>query len=80
MPFISSIRRNYDGPNTGPSNSEKFKVTGGNAIVTAGGYKIHMFLTPGNHELAILPRTEQVAEHLSLIPASGLTTEYLVVA
>jgi hypothetical protein len=75
MKFISSIRRNYDSPKTEPSNSEKFTVTGGNAIITAGGYRIHMFLTPGDHKLTVLPKTEQMAKYLSLVAAGGLSTE-----
>jgi hypothetical protein len=47
MPFISSLRRRYDGPVTGPSTLDQFKITGGDSIITAGGYRIHMFTSVG---------------------------------
>ena len=53
MPFISSLRKNYDAPKTGAAPLEQFEITGGDAIVTAGGYRIHMFTTVGEAEFAV---------------------------
>ena len=48
MPFISSIRGNYDTPKKdGESILDKFEITGGNQVYTAGGYRIHMFTDDG---------------------------------
>jgi hypothetical protein len=49
MPFISSIRKNYDKPKT-----SDFEVTGGDLIYTAGGYRIHVFTQTGDANLNVL--------------------------
>jgi hypothetical protein len=52
MPFISSIRKNYDVSDK-TSTLEKFEITGGNSITTAGGYRIHTFSSTGAAEFKI---------------------------
>ena len=56
MPFISSIRGNYKPK---PQVEQSFKVTGGDEIITAGGYRIHMFTSVGDAELKIQSLKQQ---------------------
>ena len=67
MPFISSIRGNYSAVGRGSRTSRNLKldITGG-TITTAGGYRIHTFLSPGTFNVSAL--------------GASLDTEYLVVA
>ena len=78
MPFVSSIRRNYDQPRT----ETRFEVTGGDEIITAGGYRIHMFTKVGDSELVIrdLRAKSGMMELRATGGASTLNTEYLVIA
>jgi len=78
MPFISSIRRNFEKPSSADGNASKFKVSGGDSIITAGGYRIHMFTTVGDAELHIENVAKSHANILELV-ASQLTVEYLVI-
>ena len=50
MPFITSLRRNYEQE---VSNNRKFEVTGGDQVYTMGGYTIHTFTTTGEANLFI---------------------------
>jgi hypothetical protein len=75
MPFVSSIRGNYKKTE---STGSRFKVTGGDSIMTAGGYRIHTFLKDGDSELNIeFLAHNQPAEIRQLV--SSLSVEYLVV-
>ena len=74
MPFISSIRKNYDIPD---NTSDHFEITGGDEIYTAGGYKIHLFTQVGESNLTVTPRLP--VNKMSLMP-STLDVEYLVIA
>ena len=78
MPFISSIRRNFEKPATADSNANRFKVSGGDSIITAGGYRIHMFTSVGDAELFI----EDIAKTSNTmnLTSSTLNVEYLVIA
>jgi len=72
MPFISSIRRDHHTP----KDTSDFEVTGGDVVYTAGGYKIHMFTSVGEHELRINYKGSNSAMHM----ATGLeNVEYIVV-
>ena len=74
MPFISSIRNNYD---TDHPKENTIEVTGGDSVYTMGGYRIHTFTSTGSHELSI--------KNLSM-PSSvmnltgGINVEYLLIA
>ena len=75
MPFVSSIRKQYDLPSEHPNNN--FEVTGGDVVYTAGGYKIHMFTTAGDHTLNISYKGgDSSAMHLQ---KTGLDFEYLAI-
>ena len=78
MPFISSLRKNYDVPVLGPSTEEQFEITGGDAIITAGGYKIHMFTSVGEAEFNIKQR--QQTNNAMALQTASLDAEYLVLA
>jgi len=77
MPFISSIRRRYK-PETNNIDSN-FKITGGNSVMTAGGYRIHMFTSVGEHTFSVQSINNQLSNTLGL-RTEPLTTEYLVIA
>ena len=74
MPFISSIRKKHDVPNTGADNN--FEVTGGDIVYTAGGYKIHMFTQVGNSALNIACKGNSSVMQLQ---KTGLDVEYMVI-
>ena len=76
MPFISSIRGNY---RPKPTVEPEFKVTGGDEIITAGGYRIHMFTSVGDAELKI-QQLRASSNTMHLAKAGGLAVEYLVLA
>ncbi|MDA9953327.1 hypothetical protein N9D61_03185 [Planktomarina sp.] len=73
MPFISSIRTNYEVP----VNNNEFEITGGDHVYTMGGYRIHTFTTTGEHSFTIknINSPDQI---MNL--AQGKPVEYLVVA
>ena len=78
MPFISSIRKNYDvSDKTG--TLEKFEITGGNSITTAGGYRIHTFSSVGEAELAIKLKSNASMNTIGL-QAKTLQVEYMILA
>jgi hypothetical protein len=54
-----------------------FEVTGGDHVFTAGGYRIHMFTSGGDHELVVKPKGN--VNNIGLTSAT-LNIEYLVVA
>jgi hypothetical protein len=73
MPFISSIRTNYEVP----VNNNEFEITGGDHVYTMGGYRIHTFTTTGDAQFAV----KQISSPSSVMNlVSGLSVEYLVVA
>lgn len=78
MPFVSSIRRNFDRP-TKNTNIDRFNVSGGDSIITAGGYRIHMFTSIGESELFIEDVAKSPAKTLGLTTPT-LNVEYLVIA
>mgnify|MGYP006079920623 CR=1 FL=1 len=73
MPFISSIRKNYDTP----TNNNNFEVTGGDSVYTAGGYRIHTFTTAGAAELVV--KNINTPSNIMQL-AAGINVEYLVIA
>lgn len=79
MPFISSIRRNYQQKKEGESILDKVKITGGNSIITAGGYRIHMFTATGDHKLNIEAKDPSKSAEIAQL-FSGDSLEYLVIA
>jgi hypothetical protein len=44
MPFIKSIRKQYDKPQQGPKVTDFLDITGGDIVYTAGGWKVHSLL------------------------------------
>ena len=55
MPYVKSIRGNWD--QAKPTQTEqRFEIIGGDNVYTAGGYKIHEFTTPGEHQLIVRDR------------------------
>jgi hypothetical protein len=79
MPFISSIRKNYDvSDKTG--TLEKFEITGGNSITTAGGYRIHTFSSVGEAEFKIRSLANNSSDTLGLQRIKQLNVEYMVLA
>ena len=77
MPFISSIRRRYKPESN--NTLENYNITGGNSVITAGGYRIHMFTSVGDHEFNIQSVNKQLENTLGLVGGT-IDTEYLVVA
>jgi len=73
MPFISSIRKNYETPKT-----SEFEVTGGDLIYTAGGYKIHVFTQTCDANLNITNVGTLNNQTIGLL-SNRLQAEYLVV-
>lgn len=79
MPFISSVRGNYDRPKDSPGTLDKFDITGGDIIYTAGGYRIHMFTTSEVSEFKVALKEGANSDALNLMP-NNLNVEYIVVA
>lgn len=52
MPIIKSLRKPQD-QNEKSSYSPPLKITGGDRVYTAGGYTVHLFLTPGQHQFKV---------------------------
>ena len=78
MPFISSIRKNYDASDK-TDTLEKFEITGGNSITTAGGYRIHTFSSVGDAEFSVKLRNSNLTNTIGL-QARTLQVEYMVLA
>ena len=76
MPFIKSIRKQYDKPQQGPKVSDVMDVTGGDIIYTAGGYTIHMFTSENDSQFKMTPKAGMRREDVMY---SDLNAEYLVV-
>ena len=80
MPFISSIRKNYE---VNPKNNilDYLEITGGDEIYTAGGYRIHLFTKTGDSALVIKPK-ENIGSDLyrQLITNGAVDVEHLVIA
>ena len=76
MPFISSVRGNY---RPKPKNDSQIEIIGGDEVITAGGYRIHIFNNVGENELKIksLRHTDKMNLQLD---STVLTAEYLVIA
>jgi hypothetical protein len=80
MPFISSVRGNYDRTSTHQGTLDRFDITGGDVIYTVGGYRIHMFTSSEPAEFKITPKnTTQHQDALNLSPSS-IAIEYMIVA
>jgi hypothetical protein len=73
MPFISSVRGNY-GPlkktQVAGDPELKFRITGGNSITVAGGYRIHTFTGPGTWDSTQYQYVQNV-EYLVLAGGGG---------
>ena len=81
MPFISSIRKQYD--NISKTNIlDHLEITGGDEIYTAGGYRIHLFTKTGDSALKIMPKTTNntSSEYQHLITNGAVEVDYLIVA
>jgi len=78
MPYIKSIRRNFENTNIAQPSSH-FEITGGDKIITAGGYRIHFFTTVGEHELVVKPKDYISNSHMAHLQSQNLLVEYLVV-
>jgi hypothetical protein len=80
MPFIKSIRKRVDREN---NLAQYVEVVGGDVVYTAGGYKIHMFTTVGQHNLQL--KVKDNLKHAPdtvknyLISGSNLNTEFLAI-
>ena len=80
MPFISSIRSQSNIKQPEKEISESiYEITGGDKVYTAGGYKIHMFTSVGDHELTVKVKDKYKNSAIGLVKAGGLTVEYLVI-
>ena len=80
MPYINSLRKNYNALNEkAGSLLENFEITGGDSVFTAGGYRIHMFTSVGDAELAIRQIQAQKSNTMNLQSAT-VDIEYLVLA
>ena len=77
MPFINSIRKNYDKPTTG-GILDYVDITGGDEIYTVGGYRIHAFTKVGNSQLRVSAPKKYDDKTLHLL--NNFTVEYLVLA
>jgi hypothetical protein len=58
---------------------EKFEITGGNSITTAGGYRIHTFSSVGEANFNIRSKLQSSASVLNL-QANSLNVEYMILA
>ena len=77
MPFISSIRRNYEQEKR-ENKTQDFEITGGDLVYTAGGYRIHTFTTTGEAELFVKNLQNTNTNTMNLY--SGINAEVLAVA
>jgi len=78
MPIIKSLRKRHDQKETEKvSYAPPLKITGGDKVYTAGGYTVHLFLTPGEHQFKIEPIQPLAKEAMGLIV--DRTMEMLVV-
>ena len=83
MPFISTIRRNWEQEQKQKEplgTLDKFEITGGDYIYEAGGYRIHMFTSVGDHEFKVTPKYEGATHGAFSLQNNTLDVEYLVVA
>ena len=80
MPVVNSIRRSFNKKEElALSNSEKFKVTGGDKVYSAGGYTIHLFTETDNiGQFKIEPNPNLPADKMHLL-SGGLGAEVLMV-
>jgi hypothetical protein len=58
MPFIKSIRKQYDSVQQGPKVTDFYDIQGGDIVYTAGGYAIHMFTSVGESEFKMVPKPQ----------------------
>ena len=81
MPFIKSIRSNAHHKNIDkkPSITDYLDITGGDTVLTQGGYRVHMFTTVGDASLDIRWKDPKMAESMGFLE-NTLGVEYLVVA
>jgi len=80
MPFVKSIRGNFTNPKRSdePKITDILDISGGDTIVTAGGYRIHTFTTVGESFLDIKYKNNVPDSMMALV--SNLSTEVLMVA
>ena len=78
MPFISSVRGSFDKPKDHQKTLDKFDVTGGDVVYTAGGYRIHMFTSSAVSEFNVALKNNVDNDKLHL-QSANLEVEYLIV-
>jgi hypothetical protein len=78
MPFISSVRGNVDKLKQSEKTLDKFDITGGDIVYTAGGYRIHMFTKTGESQLKVALKNNAPKEVIHLQP-TNLAVEYMIV-
>lgn len=78
MPFISSVRGSYDRPKEDQKTLDKFDITGGDVIYTAGGYRIHMFTSSLKSDFTVTLKDNTPQDMISL-RSNQLQTEFLIV-
>ena len=79
MPYIKSIRRSFEKLDKA-NPSTNFEITGGDKVITAGGYRIHFFTTVGDHQLVVRPKDYVSNSHMAHLQSQNLLIEYLCVA
>ena len=79
MPFIRSIRKNYNVPKSEVKATDVFDITGGDVIYTAGGYTFHAFTTVGEHDFNVKLKSKFNERDLMRLQ-TDLDLEFLVVA
>jgi hypothetical protein len=75
MPFISSIRRNYE---IERQNNKNFEIIGGDSVYTIGGYRVHTFTSVGDSEFLIKRFSNSNPNILSLTSGTLRVEAFLV--
>ena len=80
MPFISSVRGNYDKPKDSQKTLDRFDITGGDVVYTAGGYRIHMFTSTEPSEFNVALKDTSTAKYdTAKLMSNQLNVEYIIV-
>ena len=79
MPYINSIRKNHIQPKSEISFTDVFEISGGDSVMTLGGYRVHTFTSEGESQFSIRPKPGVPQQMLNLV-SNTLDVEYLVVA
>jgi hypothetical protein len=79
MPYIKSIRRNFENLNKAEPSTH-FDITGGDKVITAGGYRIHFFTTVGEHQFVVKPKDYLYNSNMAHLQSGNLLVEYLCIA